>query len=119
MVSEGRGQRRNLRIMASCPFEAKTGCMTNLVTLGEGSRYLLTKGAPEVIKKMLKDVPPGFQRAADQWAGRGKRVLALAWRQTDLSPMDLRKNERSSVECDMLFAGFAIFSCPEKVDSRD
>ena len=41
---------------------------------------VLTKGAPEVIKKFLKDVPENYDRAYLKYVKEGARVLALAYK---------------------------------------
>jgi cation-transporting ATPase 13A1 len=41
---------------------------------------VLTKGAPEVIKKFLKDVPANYDRSYLKYTKEGARVLALAYK---------------------------------------
>jgi len=91
------------------PFESEHKFMATLHKQAQGQEFLLVKGAPEVIlencdRQQTASGQPAaldrthFLRASDQLAGRGERVLALAWREGQigkeggLSPSDLPKN---------------------------
>lgn len=97
-----------LRIDA-IPFESEHKFMATLHDGPGGERMLLVKGAPEVILETCdrQQTAEGqtapldkayFQQAADQFASRGERVLALAWLENptltpgNLGPADLPKN---------------------------
>lgn len=41
-------------------------------------RMVLTKGAPEVIEKLLDKVPDNYTKAYNYYTSKGFRVLALA-----------------------------------------
>ena len=41
---------------------------------------VLSKGAPEVIKKLLKEVPANYDSAYLKYVKEGARVLALAYK---------------------------------------
>jgi manganese-transporting P-type ATPase len=47
------------------------------------AHYVLTKGAPEMLKPLLKDCPKGFHAAYSAHAAQGGRVIALAVRKLD------------------------------------
>ena len=91
------------------PFESEHKFMATLHKSPEDREFLLVKGAPEVIlehcdrQQTQSGQPasldrPHFMQASDQLAGRGERVLALAWhegplsRAGGLSAADLPKN---------------------------
>jgi calcium-translocating P-type ATPase len=91
------------------PFESEHKFMATLHRPLEGPEFLLVKGAPEVIldhcdRQQLVGSGPApldrehFTRAADTLAGRGERVLALAWLEDpavtagSLAPTDLPRN---------------------------
>jgi magnesium-transporting ATPase (P-type) len=91
------------------PFESEHKFMATLHMPAEGNEFLLVKGAPEVILENCdrQQTTSGqtasldrahFLQASDQLAGRGERVLALAWHEGSLgkpdglSPADLPKN---------------------------
>ncbi|KAH8333535.1 hypothetical protein KR059_000637 [Drosophila kikkawai] len=77
------------------------------------------KGAPEVIQKMLREVPADYERVYLEYARRGARVLALGIKEFGtLSNQKVRELKREEVECDLTFAGFVIISCPMKPDSK-
>ncbi|MBI2741726.1 MAG: HAD-IC family P-type ATPase [Rhodospirillales bacterium] len=72
------------------PFESEHKFMATLHKPARGHAFLLVKGAPEVIlehcdrQQTASGQPapidrPHFLQASDQLAGRGERVLALAW----------------------------------------
>jgi magnesium-transporting ATPase (P-type) len=91
------------------PFESEHRFMATLHTDAAGTQFLLVKGAPEVIldhcdRQAISDGPPArlnrshFERASDELATQGERVLALAWLQNPgltagaLNPTDLPRN---------------------------
>jgi magnesium-transporting ATPase (P-type) len=72
------------------PFESEHKFMATLHRPADGNEFLLVKGAPEVIfdncdrQQVVGGKPAPLDRAhfalaADTLAGRGERVLALAW----------------------------------------
>lgn len=79
-------------------------------------------GAPEVIKKLLKEgsCPNDYDRVSMSHMGMGQRVLAMAYRKisnTREMPT-LKKIKREDVESDLIFAGFLLLDCPIKGDSK-
>jgi magnesium-transporting ATPase (P-type) len=91
------------------PFESEHKFMATLHRPADGREFLLVKGAPEVIldhcdrqQTVGSDPAPldraHFTRAGDTLAGRGERVLALAWLEKphlkagSLTPADLPQN---------------------------
>jgi magnesium-transporting ATPase (P-type) len=91
------------------PFESEHRFMATLHDSPGGNRVLLAKGAPEVIlehcdrQQAASGTTASFDRErfvqeSDNLAGRGERVLALAWLENPdvdagrLSPADLPKN---------------------------
>ncbi|XP_017059292.1 endoplasmic reticulum transmembrane helix translocase [Drosophila ficusphila] len=77
------------------------------------------KGAPEVIQKMLSEVPTDYEKVYLEYARRGARVLALGIKEFGtLGSQKIRELKREEVECDLTFAGFVIISCPMKPDSK-
>jgi magnesium-transporting ATPase (P-type) len=91
------------------PFESEHRFMATLHKDAAGKQSLLVKGAPEVIlehcnrqatsSRQAVPLDRGhFQRASDELAAQGERVLALAWLEDpgldagNLGPADLPKN---------------------------
>lgn len=90
---------------------------------GSGSaskaQYVVCKGAPETIEKLLKTVPEHYVASHEQLASGGARILALAYKPLPASTSagTLSNLTREKAESDLLFAGFMIASCPLKSDS--
>jgi manganese-transporting P-type ATPase len=112
----------SLSIVRRFPFSSLLKRMSTIGYLedeGEKKTLVSTKGAPETIRLMLKNVPKGYDEHYKYWARRGKRVLALAYRHLDknASLNQIRDMHRDDVESNLVFAGFLIFYCPLKSDS--
>lgn len=85
--------------------------------------FVLTKGAPETIKSLLKpdSIPKNYDQVARYHMRCGQRVLALAYRKTGIPPSlinQLKEKERSQIERDLIFGGLLVLDCPLKPDSR-
>jgi cation-transporting ATPase 13A1 len=72
---------------------------------------VLCKGAPEIIKDLLKEVPHNYDDCYQKWAKEGYRVLALAYNDNEIFDYSTRREE---LEKDLIFCGFAIFETPLK-----
>jgi len=77
------------------------------------------KGAPEVLKSMLQNIPHNYDSTYLDLAGRGARVLALARKEMIVDSNNLKNLKRDDLECDLHFVGFVVVSCPLKNDSED
>lgn len=72
---------------------------------------VLTKGAPEVIRNFLKEIPDKYDKLFNEWAKKGYRLLALAYK----DDMSLNSHsKREDVEKDLTFCGFVIVETPLK-----
>lgn len=70
------------------------------VSTARGSEldYVLAKGAPEVMARLLGTCPQGYDRAHREQASRGGRVIALAAKQLNTSTLgDLKNITREEV----------------------
>ena len=72
---------------------------------------VLCKGAPEIIKQLIKDVPPDYDESFNHWARMGYRILALAHKDDNSFSYNTKREE---LEKDMIFDGFAIVETPLK-----
>ena len=72
---------------------------------------VLCKGAPEIIKNLLKEVPPNYDECYLKWAKMGYRILSLAYK--DINKYE-NSSKRSELEKDMIFCGFIIVETPLK-----
>lgn len=70
---------------------------------------MLSKGAPEVVQRLLAAVPPHYERCYKRYAAEGARVLALAHKQLPegMTPSELRHLPRDEAESGLQFAGEA------------
>jgi cation-transporting ATPase 13A1 len=82
--------------------------------------YIATcKGAPEVLKPMIKDVPANYDEIYLHFAREGARVLCLGYKELGCrTHQEIRDMTREQVESELKFVGFVIISCPLKPDSR-
>lgn len=83
--------------------------------------YVLVKGSPEAIRRLLAGAPPtGYDETASSLARRGLRVLALAVRRLKpgMSVGAMQHMKRGDVEASLMFVGFVCFECPLRPDSR-
>ncbi|KAI8126736.1 Manganese-transporting ATPase 13A1 [Lucilia cuprina] len=119
-----RGKLKPLRIYQRFYFSSALKRMSVLAgylsPFGNEVNYIGTvKGAPEVLIKMLKNVPENYEKTFLEYSRRGARVLALGIKEFgNLSNQQVRELKREDVECDLTFAGFVIISCPMKPDSK-
>ena len=72
---------------------------------------VLCKGAPEVIKTLLKDIPKNYDECYLNWSKKGYKILALAY--NDNEDFDYN-TKREELEKNLIFSGFAIFENPLK-----
>ena len=118
------GFAKSMTILHRFAFSSKLKRMTVIATEegGRGVLWSLTKGAPEVIKTLLlnKSIPSNYDDVAFHHMNRGRRVLAMAYREAGtVRDLDrIKKTGRDMVEKDLLFAGFLVLDCPLKPDSK-
>ena len=103
-------------------FESRLKRMTVLANdENDKHLYALTKGAPEVVKSLLKSstIPPNYDKVYRYHMAKGQRVLCLAFKSLGekLSVDNIVKRGREFSEKDMTFCGFAVLDCPLKPDS--
>lgn len=119
-----KGKFKSMRIFQRYHFSSALKRMSvlagHLLPFSNDVHYIGTvKGAPEIIIKMLKEIPSNYEKTYLEYSRRGARVLALAIK--DFGQMDtqaVREIKREDVESDLTFAGFVIISCPLKADSK-
>ena len=76
---------------------------------------VLCKGAPEIIKTLLKYIPDNYDKCYSKWAKEGYRIIALAYKDNEKYEYNTKREE---LEKDLIFCGFAIFETPLK-DNTD
>lgn len=108
------------RILHRFPFSSALKRMSCVVQ--HGSSVLITcKGAPEVVEDMLVQVPGWYRKTFTHLAHRGARVLALAYKHVTpgISAEKAKHLVRDQAESGLTFAGFLVFHCPLKKDSKE
>eukprot|EP00043_Microstomoeca_roanoka_P004642 m.50971 g.50971 ORF g.50971 m.50971 type:complete len:1170 (-) comp12586_c0_seq1:39-3548(-) len=85
-----------------------------------GNVHLVCKGAAEVIRPRLKDLPPSYDEMHQKYACKGKRVLAIAYKSLPSvkTQGQAQQLDRNVAENDLVFAGFVIFGSPLKWDTK-
>ena len=112
-------QKESIVILRRFPFSSALKRMSTISYIGDSKKYFVSvKGAPETIKQMLKTIPEHYDEHYKYWARRGKRVLALAYKEYDQTDKAVKDFHRDEVEADLRFCGFLIFYCPLKPDSK-
>ena len=72
---------------------------------------VMCKGAPEVIKSLLKEVPKNYDECYIKWEKKGYYLLALAYK--DNQQYD-SETKRDILEKDLIFVGFCVLEIPIK-----
>ncbi len=90
--------------IALVPFESERGFMATL-NRDDGSNVVYVKGAPEKVVEMAADdmsVKEAYLRKAREFASRGMRVLAFAWKP---APADMDELSHHEAETGLTLAG--------------
>lgn len=121
-------EKRRLRVdvMLRFHFNAALRRMTTVVLATVASKVgyrVCVKGAPESIRSLLRREDaelPLFEKAYEEYALAGFRVIALATRTIQAeSPEALAQIPREDLEKDLEFAGFLVFECPIRQGTED
>ena len=74
-------------------------------------KRVMCKGAPEVIKSLLKEVPKNYDECYLKWEKKGYHLIALAYKDNEQYDSETK---RDILEKDLIFAGFCVFEIPIK-----
>jgi cation-transporting ATPase 13A1 len=115
-----------LQIVHRYAFSSSLKRMSSVVAFqvdggaSKGSMRILTKGAPETLRRLFAKVPDLYDVTHRHFAARGSRVLALGWRDlpssTNLSTV--KKMKRADAEGGLEFAGFLLLTSTLKSDTK-
>ncbi len=108
----GGGPPAGQQCLAQLPFDHERRLMSALVEGGDGTRMLITKGAPESVLARLASVPPNAQATLDREFAAGARVVAVATRVWTAGGSCTIADER-----DLQLAGFLSFVDAIKPDA--
>ncbi|KAI8149877.1 hypothetical protein BJV82DRAFT_585075 [Fennellomyces sp. T-0311] len=86
---------------------------------GKHKTFAAVKGAPETLRDMYTSVPANYDETYRYFTRKGSRVLSLGYKflADGLSTDQINNLSRDSVESQLTFAGFIVFSCPLKDDA--
>ena len=103
-------------------FNSALKRMSVLAQISEnnGTSYrILSKGAPEVLKKYMKTLPADYDETYLKFVKNGSRVLAMAYKSIDrMSNEQFNAYTREEAESDLTFCGFIVAECPLKDDTK-
>ncbi|KAI9596892.1 hypothetical protein BDF19DRAFT_471043 [Syncephalis fuscata] len=110
---------RSLKIRRRFQFSSALKRMSTLSVVSDRKNEWLVavKGAPETLQHMYDHVPSFYEETFKYFTRRGSRVLALGYKVMPASK-DINTIDRESVECNLIFAGFLVFHCPLKEDTK-
>jgi len=93
----------------------------SIIASVNNSQYVLSKGAPEVLCKFMKEKPTNYDEMYLKYVKDGARVLALAYKPLNrkMNNEAINQYTREEAECDLTFCGFIIAECPLKEDTKD
>jgi len=85
------------------------------IYIGNFTTRVLTKGAPEVIRNLLREVPEHYDECFNTYAKKGYRILALAYNDCEFYNSNTKREE---AEKDLIFCGFVLVETPLKNDTN-
>ena len=110
-----------VRVLRRFPFNSTLKRMSvaveSTVSGSPPSTFIYTKGAPEVLAEHLQIVPAAYKATYLHHMNKGKRVLTIAFRALP-DAARIAAASRKDVEAGLTFAGFLIFDCDLKPDSK-
>ncbi|KXS17953.1 hypothetical protein M427DRAFT_235935 [Gonapodya prolifera JEL478] len=118
---KGASLKGSIKIMRRFQFSSALKRMASVASYDNGSGsyvyFIGVKGAPETLRSMYAQLPPGYDACYKYWARRGSRVLALGYKQ--IRGTEIKDMSRDQAESSLRFAGFLIFHCPLKPHTVD
>lgn len=124
VAPKGEKRSQHLQIRRRYQFSSALKRQSSVSTLVHPSlsapkTFVAVKGAPETLKTMYSQVPEKYVDIYRHFTSKGSRVLALGYKvlDTQLSANEINDLTRESVESDLIFAGFIVFTCPLKEDA--
>ena len=75
----------------------------------QDTSYVVVKGAPEKIAALCQEVPPDFYEILNKYTKQGFRVLAMGYKKTKLSWLNIQKKQREEIEKNIKLVGFLLF----------
>ena len=118
IVVEGGTAVNQIQILLRHHFSSKLQRMVCVVSAGS-KKFVVAKGSPEAIGRLLKNKPSGYDEMSKKLAKEGYRVIALAYKALENEDAYAAVNTwtRSECETDLTFAGFIAFTCMVRRDT--
>ena len=110
----GGGPPDGYRVLDQLPFDHERRVMSALVENGDGTRTLITKGAPESVLERSLGVPAVAQETLQREFASGSRVVAVATRSWSGDAECTQGDER-----DLTLLGFLSFIDAVKADAAE
>lgn len=110
-----RVDRAGWRRLGLLPFDHERRMVSVIVSGPDGTRLLITKGAPESVLACCTTVPDSLRQELDAEFAQGSRVVAVA---TRTLAADHDPKPRAADEHDLTLAGWLAFLDPPKADAR-
>ena len=79
--------------------------------------YILTKGAPEIMSTLYKNVPKGYEYEQQKYTSKGRRVLSLGYKALPAGT-DLEEENRFVLESNLICCGLLVLDSPLKPQSK-
>ena len=90
IVPKAKSLSTKIKILRRFQFSSQLKRMSTVSSLSDSKQlFVAVKGAPETIQEMLSNVPTGYEEDYKNWARKGKRVLALAYKYLDISAIQV------------------------------
>lgn len=124
VVAPKRGRASPLKIHHRFHFNSTLKRMSVIASfkmdMSNENVYICTsKGAPEFMRPLMRDVPEDYDKIYLEMSRLGARVLALGYKTLGtMTHQELAEMKREDIEKDLMFAGFVLISCPLKPDSK-
>lgn len=124
-ISYRKDRNHRVKIIHRYHFNSALKRMSTIVSLehDKGTLMGMTKGAPEVIEPLLKEVPKNYTETYKYFSQNGGRVIALAFKPlqgiSHKTANQLKSITRETIESELRFAGFLVFTCPMKPDTEN
>lgn len=80
--------------------------------------FLGMKGAPETVKKYIKNIPSDYDSYL-KYAEEGSRILALATKKITSKKFNFNNIKRNEIETELTFVGFILFESKLKEASQE
>lgn len=107
-------------IVKEFPFSSSSQRMGVIVKKLEGTIFeYYSKGSPEMILNFVKkeSVPDNFHDVLESYTQEGYRVIALAYKELDLSYDQIHNLQRESIEKDLTLIGLIVMENRLKPDT--